>query len=414
MTESERKIRAEFPLIEKSRCVYLDNGATTQKPGCVLEEINLYYETMNANPMRGLYELSVEATEAYENARVITANFINAKDVSEIIFTRNATESLNLVAYSYGAFALKPGDEVIVSVAEHHSNFLPWIEASRRTGAKVVYYDCAPDGSFDLEELKRLVNSRTKVLAVNAVSNVTGQKNDIPAMASIIHEAGGIIVVDGSQSVPHESTDVQAADVDFLAFSGHKMYAPMGIGVLYGKRELLDKMPPFLYGGEMIETVSKERVTYAAPPHKFEAGTVNAGGALGLKAAIEYITKVGFSQISAKESGLIKLAFDGMQEIPHVKIIGGAEASDHRGIISFTVDGVHPHDVSEIFAAENIALRAGHHCAEPLHRHLGVMSTTRMSVGVYNTCGEIEQFLDVLRSIRARMGYKDDRQYLLQ
>lgn len=414
MTDFERKIRADFPLIESSRCVYLDNGATTQKPECVLTEINRYYETMNANPMRGLYELSVEATEAYENARTVTANFINAQDPREIIFTRNATESLNLVAYSYGAYVLKPGDEVIVSVAEHHSNFLPWVEASKRAGAKVVFFDCAPDGSFDLSELKKLVNTHTKILAVNAVSNVTGQKNDIAAMADIIHNAGGVIVVDGSQSVPHESTDVQELKADFLAFSGHKMYAPMGIGVLYGRKKLLDAMPPFLYGGEMIETVSKERVTYAEVPHKFEAGTVNAGGALGLKAAIEYITKVGFDKITAKERELVKLAVEGMKEIPHVNIIGGESPEDHHGIVSFTIDGVHPHDVSEIFASENIALRAGHHCAEPLHRHLNVMSTTRMSVGMYNTCGEIEQFLDVLKSIRARMGYKDDRQYFLQ
>lgn len=404
ITDTEKRIREEFPLINSTSLAYLDNSATVQKPKCVLDTVSRYYEKDNANPMRGLYDLSLRATEDYEKARSAAARFIDAAP-EEIIFTRNASESLNLVAYSYGMNFIKEGDEIIVSVAEHHSNFLPWQQVAKVTGAKVVWYDCEKDGRFDLDTLSGLLSDKTKLLAITQVSNVLGRVNDVKTMAKMVHEKGGVIVVDGSQSVPHMAASVKDLDADFFAFSGHKMYAPMGIGVLYGKKALLDKMPPFLYGGEMIESVTKERTTFAEVPHKFEAGTVNAGGAAGLLAAIEFIEKYGFDFITKREDMLTKRAFDKMKEMPFIKILGGDKSSDHHGIISFQVEGVHPHDVSQIFADSDIAVRAGHHCAQPLHKHLGIMSSTRMSVAFYNTEEEIDRFIEVLSGIRSRMGY---------
>ena len=404
ITDTEKRIREEFPLINSTSLAYLDNSATVQKPKCVLDAVSRYYENDNANPMRGLYDLSLRATEDYEKARSAAARFIDATH-EEIVFTRNASESLNLVAYSYGMNFIKEGDEIIVSVAEHHSNFLPWQQVAKVTGAKVIWYDCEEDGRFDLDTLLGLLSDKTRLLAITQVSNVLGRVNDVKTMAKMVHEKGGVIVVDGSQSVPHMAVNVKDLDADFFAFSGHKMYAPMGIGVLYGKKALLDKMPPFLYGGEMIESVTKERTTFAEVPHKFEAGTVNAGGAEGLLAAIEFIEKYGFDFITKREDMLTKRAFDRMKEMPFIKILGGDKPSDHHGIIAFQVEGVHPHDVSQIFADSDIAVRAGHHCAQPLHKHLGIMSSTRMSVAFYNTEEEIDRFIEVLSGIRSRMGY---------
>lgn len=404
-------VRDEFPLIKEADIAYLDNGATTQKPECVIEAVEGYYRRHNANPLRGIYELSVEATDAYEESRQAVANYIGAGDASEIIFTRNASESINLVAYSYGMSVLNEGDEIIVSTAEHHSNFLPWQRAADAKGARVVFFDPEEDGSFDLNKLKELINDKTRILAITQISNVIGRINDIRAMTGLIHGSGGVAVIDGAQAVAHIGVDVKELGADFYAFSGHKMYAPMGIGVLYGRKELLDKMPPFLYGGEMIETVTKERTVYAELPHKFEAGTVNVGGAVGLKAAIEFIGKYGFEQIVARENALTARAVDAMKDMPYVDIIGGRKACNHHGIIAFRIDGVHPHDVAQIFADAGVCVRAGHHCAEPLHRYLGelagtrVNSSTRLSVGIYNTKAEIDRFLDVLSGIRSRMGY---------
>ncbi len=405
MTEIEKKIREEFPLLQQDPVVYLDNGATTQKPKSVLDAMLRYYETENANPLRGMYDLSVAATEAYENARKKVADFIHAKSEREIVFTRNASEAFNLVAYSYARTTLKPGDEIIVSIAEHHSNFLPWQKAAEATGAKVCYFYCEEDGSFDLEKLKAMLNEHTKLVAMTQVSNLFGRVNDIQTAAALAHEVGAVFVADGAQSVPHMPVNVQELDVDFFAFSGHKMYAPMGIGVLYGKEKLLEAMPPFLYGGEMIETVTIEKTTYAELPHKFEAGTVNAGGAVGLAAAIDFVNRYGFDTIVERENALTEYAFRGLTQIPHVKIIGAKEAENHHGILTFQLEGVHPHDVAAIFSDENIAVRAGHHCAQPLHKHLGVMSTTRCSLAFYNTFEEVDRFLDVLKTMRQRMGY---------
>ncbi len=398
--------KENFPILQEyPNLAYLDNSATQQKPRQVLEAMERYYRAENANPLRGLYKLSVMATDAYEDARTSVKEFIGAKSSGEIIFTRNASESLNLVAYSYGRAFIEAGDEILITVSEHHSNLVPWQLLAKEKGAKLRYLDCGMDGLYTEEMLREALTPRTKIFAIAQVSNVFGRINPIKEFAKICHENGTVIVCDGAQSVPHMPVDVQDLDVDFLAFSGHKMLAPMGIGVLYGKESLLEKMPPFLSGGEMIEYVTKESATYAPLPHKFEAGTVNAGGAVGLKAAIDYINALGFDAIRKREDELTKLAFDEMIKIPHVHIIGAGRAEDHHGILTFTIDGVHPHDVAAIFDEADVAIRAGHHCTQPLHKHLGVMSTTRMSLAFYNDEGDVRKFTDCLKGIRGRMGY---------
>ncbi|MBO4389785.1 MAG: cysteine desulfurase [Lachnospiraceae bacterium] len=400
------RVRADFPLISGTELAYLDNSATTQKPKAVLDAEREYYENYNANPFRGLYDLSTEATDRYEHARETVARFIGAKDASSVIFTRNATESLNLVAYSFGEL-LKEGDELIVAVSEHHSNLLPWRAAAKRKGAVVRYLFCDATGAYSLDDLRSLINERTRLITIAQISNVFGRLNDIKAMAALAHEVGAVLVCDGAQSVPHLPVNVTDLDVDFLAFSGHKILASMGIGVLYGKRELLDKMPPFLSGGEMIETVSLDSVAFATVPHKFEAGTVNAGGAISLEAAIRYLEEIDREKAIAWEDHLTRLMFEGMKNVPHVNIVGAQDPDDHHGILTFTIDNVHPHDVSAIFADSDIAVRAGHHCAEPLHQHLGIPSTTRASLMFYNTEEEVKRFLECLAEIRPMMGYRD-------
>ncbi len=406
-------VRELFPLINGKDIAYLDNGATTQKPESVLNAMDDYYRAHNANPLRGIYELSTEATDIYEAARTAVAGFIGATGPEEIIFTRNSTESINLAAYSYGRSAVCEGDEIIVSVSEHHSNMLPWKMVAEEKGAKIVYLDCEENGSYDMDKLRNLVGPKTKIVAIAQVSNVIGRINDIKEITRIAHEAGAAVLVDGAQSVAHIKVDVKDLGVDFFAFSGHKMYAPMGIGVLYGRKELLEKMPPFLYGGEMIASVTKERTIYAELPHKFEAGTVEAGAAAGLKAAIDFINEYGFEQIVARENALSSIAVEGMKELPYIDILGSSRACHHHGIVAFRVQGVHPHDVAQIFADEGICVRAGHHCAEPLHRHLAELSgvkttpSTRLSVALYNTEEEIRRFLDVLATVRGRMGITD-------
>ena len=403
--EAIRKKLSSFPVLEEHKIHYLDNAATTQKPGCVITAAAEYYRKNNANPMRGLYGLSIAATEAYENAREHVALFIHAAGSDEIIFTRNATESLNLVAYSYGSMALEKDDEIIVSIVEHHSNFLPWQQAAKRAGAKIVFFECEQDGSLSLDRFKSLLSERTKIVAMTALSNVFGRAYDIQAFAAAAHEAGAVFVCDGAQSVPHLPVDVSVLDVDFLAFSGHKMYAPMGIGVLYGKKKLLEKMPPFLYGGEMIEYVTREGATYAELPHKFEAGTVNVSGAVGLDEAISFMERIGWEKIISREDELTEYAFDRMKQVDHVHLIGSDDPLEHHGILTFTIDDVHPHDVAAIFDSENVAVRAGHHCAQPLHKHLGLFSTTRASIAFYNTREDIDAFIDCLKEIRRRMGF---------
>ena len=405
-------IRKDFPFFEKSTLAYLDNSATTQRPRQVVEAVADYEYHHNSNPFRGLYELSIDATERYEAARAKVAGFINAESDKEIIFTRNASESLNLVAYSLSEMLHKEGklgegDEIITTVVEHHSNMLPWRLAAERYGATVKFLECEEDGSFSLDRFKELLTDRTRIVAMTAMSNIFGRVIDIKAFAGAAHEVGAYFIADGSQSVPHSKTDVQDLDVDFLAFSGHKMLAPMGIGVLYGKQEILEKMPPFLSGGEMIEYVTLDSITYAELPHKFEAGTVNAGGAVGLAAAIDYIESIGLHNIEERELELTKIALDGMKKIPHVIVLGSDAAEEHHGILTFKIEGVHPHDIAAIIADSNVAVRAGHHCAEPLHQFIKIPSTTRASLMFYNTEEEVERLLEVMSKIRPMMGYPD-------
>ena len=401
-------VRQDFVLLQNTDRVYFDNAATSQKPACVLDAEKRFYEKYNANPFRGLYELSEEATECYEDARKTVADFLHASCPEEIVFTRNATESLNLAAYTLSEYLLKPGDEIIVSIMEHHSNILPWQQAAKRYGATVKYLECDMDGTIPAERLESMITDRTKIAAITQISNVLGCRNDLKTFAEICHRHGVILVGDGAQSVPHIAVDVQDLGVDFLSFSGHKMLAPMGIGVLYGKQELLEKMPPFLTGGEMIETVSRYDAVYAELPHKFEAGTVNAGGAVGLAAAIDYLESYGMDTLHAVEQELTAYLFRGMNAIPHVHVLGSQREDNHTGIVSFTVDQVHPHDISEVLSSDGMDIRAGHHCAQPLHDHLGIHSTARASLMFYNTKEEIDRFLESVSNIRRRMGFGNE------
>lgn len=397
--------KKDFPLLQHTDVAYLDNAATAQRPLCVIEAERDFYLKHNANPLRGLYQLAMEATDVYENARVAVQKFINAKYMEEIIFTRNTTESLNLVAFSYALHNLKPSDEIVTTIMEHHSNMLPWRMAAEATGAVVKYIDCAVDGSISDKDLQQAITEKTKIVAMAQISNVLGRLNPIEKAIELAHKVGAVVVVDAAQSAPHMAIDVQKLDADFLAFSGHKMFGPMGIGVLYGKKALLEAMPPFLRGGEMISMVSRDGQEYAPLPHKFEAGTVNAAGAAGLHAAIDYINSVGFDIIEEREAALTELAFTAMQKIKGVNIIGSPYVEDHKGIITFTVEGVHPHDIAAILDADGVNIRAGNHCAQPLLDHLCTGATARASFAFYNDAADIKHFIDSLSTIRERMGY---------
>lgn len=403
--DMRKDYRSDFPLIVSSSIAYLDNAATAQRPQCVIDAESDFYLRHNANPMRGLYELSIEATDIYENARETVRKFIGAASTEEVVFTRNTTESLNLVAYSYGLTHVKAGDEVLVSIMEHHSDLLPWQMVCRQTGAKLRFIDCEPDGSVDLNKVDELITDKTKIVAMTQVSNVLGRQYPVREVAKLAHAKGAVMVVDGAQSTPHMPVNVQELGADFFAFSGHKVFGPMGIGVLYGRRDLLDAMPPFLSGGEMIESVTRESAVYAELPHKFEAGTVNAAGAAGLKAALDYVSSIGFDELMRREHALTERAFNAVRSIPHVQVLGSDKAEEHTGIVTFVVDGVHPHDISEILSSDGIAVRAGHHCAQPLLKHLGHLSTTRASLAFYNTEDEVDRFVASLSTIRERMGY---------
>lgn len=406
MTEKEvLKYRNDFPIFLQSNVAYLDNAATAQRPVQVLNAIDDFYKSRNANPLRGLYKLGVDATEAYEGARERVRKFLNAPSAADIVFTRNATESINLVAYSYGLNFIKPGQEIVVTVAEHHSNILPWQMVARQTGAALKYLECDKSGAYSDEALEAAITDKTALVAMAQISNVFGRENPIKKVAALAHKHGAVLLADAAQSAPHIKIDVCDLDVDFLVFSGHKLMAPMGIGVLYGKSELLEKMPPFLSGGEMIEYVTRDGATYAELPHKFEAGTVNAGGACGLAAAIDYIESVGFDNIAERENHLAQIALSGLKKLGEVNIIGSENSAEHCGIITFTVNGVHPHDISAILDAEGVAIRAGHHCAQPLMKYLGTPSTARASFFFYNTEDEARRFVDAVSELRRKMGY---------
>ncbi len=408
--------RNDFPLfkaideknsIDNSGLIYMDSAATAQRPYIVLNAMDHFYSTQNANPLRGIYSLSERATRAYEDARETVARFINAKSSNEIVFVRNASEGLNLVAYTYGMANLNAGDEVVVSIMEHHSNILPWQFVCQTKGAtlKFMYVDKETGVIPESEYAK--ITSRTKIVSVTHVSNVLGTQNPIRKIADIAHKNGAVMVVDGAQSTPHIKVDVQALGADFFTMSGHKLCGPMGIGALYGRYELLDAMPPFLRGGEMIEYVTETGATWAEVPHKFEAGTVSAGDAVGMAAAIRYIQNVGLENIEKHDNDLAEKLVEGIKKIPHFHIIGEMDGRKRCGIVTFTIDGVHPHDIATLLSDENIAIRAGHHCAQPLQKYLDIPASARASLYLYNTEEEVDILLSKLPLIRKWSGFKD-------
>jgi cysteine desulfurase/selenocysteine lyase len=404
--------RNDFPILSTKvngkDLVYFDNAATTQKPISVMEAINKYYSEQNANPYRGLYGLSVEATNAYEEARETVADFIGAGSSKEVIFTRNATESLNLIAYTYGRMVLKEGDKVVTAISEHHSNILPWQQVTKEKGGVLSYLYLNESGHITEGEIEQKITEDTKIVAVAHVSNVLGTIHPVEAIIKKAHEVGAVVVLDCAQSIPHYQINVQELDADFIVFSAHKMLGPMGIGVLYGKEKLLNEMPPFLTGGEMIEYVYEQEATFAPLPNKFEAGTPNVGGAVGLEAAINYIQKVGYHNIKKIEEELTEYALAKMKEIPHITIYGETDSiKDRCGVISFNIDEVHPHDTASILDADGIAIRAGHHCAQPLMKYMKVPATCRASLYFYNTKEEVDIFINSLKKVRRWLGYGD-------
>lgn len=406
-----KDFRKDFPFFEtkeNKNLIYFDNAATSQRPKVVLDAITDFYKINNANPLRGLYELSVRATDAYENSRETVRDYINAKDLCEIIFTRNASESLNLIAYTYGMENVSEGDEIAVSIMEHHSNILPWQMVCRAKKAKLVFLECDKETAEIPETELAKITNRTKIVAFTQTSNVLGITNDVKHIAEIAHKNGAVIVVDGAQSAPHQKVDVQDINADFFVLSGHKLCGPTGIGAVYGKKALLEAMPPFLRGGEMIEYVTREEATWAELPHKFEAGTVNAGGAVGMAAAMKYLKEeVTLEYIKEHDAKLTALLMNELKNIPFVSVLGSKDSSKHSGIVSFTIDGVHPHDIASVLDSEGICIRAGHHCAQPLGTYLDLPSTARASLYFYNTEEEVYTFVDKVRKIRSWMGYKD-------
>ena len=390
-------LRKDFPVLERRvhddlPLVYLDSANTSQKPRQVLDVLAEFYEQHNSNIHRATHALGEEATEAYEGARLKVATFIKAPQAEEVVFAKNSSEALNLVAnvLGWGPRGLKPGDEVVITEMEHHSNIVPWQLVCERTGATLRWFGVTDEGRLDLSNLDSLINERTKVVALVQVSNVLGTANPIATVAARAHEVGALVVVDASQAVPQMPVDVQALGADFLAFTGHKMCGPTGIGVLWGRRELLEELPPFLGGGEMIETVSMERSTYAAVPHKYEAGTPPIAEAVGLGAAVDYLSSVGMEAIAAHEREITAYALEALAGVQGVHILGPTEAVDRGGAISFTLDGVHPHDVAQVLDSQGVAVRAGHHCGRPIHQRFGVTASTRASFYLYTTPAEID------------------------
>ena len=397
--------RNDFPILrDNPEYIYFDNAATAQRPSCVTEAMRAFNDETNANPLRGLYDWSMEATKRYEDARQLTADFIHAARPEEIIFVRNATEALNLVAYGYGLKHIKSGDEIVLSVTEHHSNILPWQMVAQKTGASLKWLEPDEEGVITKEEYTAKIGPKTKLVAIAQVSNVLGVTHPVKQMAHLAHEAGAFVVVDGAQAAPHMAVDVQDLGADFYAFSGHKLMGPMGIGALWGRYELLDDMDPFLRGGEMIEYVTRTEATWAELPAKFEAGTVNAQGAVGMAEAIRYLQAVGFDAVRAQEDLLCVRLMEGMKKLPYVKIYGSFDPNKHNGILTFTMEGVHPHDISSVLNEDKVCIRAGHHCAQPLMQFLKVGSTARASLYFYNTEDEVDRFLEKLSNVRSVMG----------
>ena len=395
-------LREDFPILSQTvhgqPLVYLDNAATTQKPRAVLDAMVRYYTRDNANVHRGVHALSGRATDAFEGARAKVATFLGARDAKEIIFTRNATEGINLVAQSWGRANLKAGDEVVISAIEHHSNIVPWQMVCRETRATLRVIPVLDSGDLDMEAYERLVGSRTKIVAVTALSNALGTVTPISRMIRVAHAAGAIVLVDGAQAAYHMPTDVSALDCDFFVVTGHKLYGPTGIGVLYGKAALLDAMPPWQGGGDMISSVTFEESTWNALPYKFEAGTPHIEGAVGLGAAVDYMTAIGMDRSQAHERDLLAYGTEALQAVPGLRIIGTAAVK--ASILSFVLDGIHPHDIGTIVDREGVAIRTGHHCAQPVMDRFGIPATARASLAVYNTRDDIDRLVAALHKVR--------------
>ena len=389
-------LKKDFPILENKNIAYLDSGATTQKPKQVIEAIKKFYETSNANPHRGAYGLSIEATEIYESTRTKIAKFINAKHREEIIFSKNATESLNLIAYSYGMDNLKKDDEVVISIMEHHSNLVPWQKVTKVTNSKLKYMYINENYELSDEEIENKITDRTKIVGITHISNVLGTINNVKKIIEYAHKKGAIVIVDASQSIPHMKIDVQDLDADFLVFSGHKMLAPLGVGVLYGKKELLEKMTPFIMGGDMIEYVYEQDTTFAELPNKFEAGTQNVEGVVGLGAAIDYIESIGYDKIQEIEKEVVSYAKQELSKLDYLTLYMTSNENKHSSVISFNINGVHPHDVASILDSVGVCVRSGNHCAQPLMRFLGIDSTCRASFYLYNTKEDVDSLVNGL------------------
>jgi len=406
------RIRKDFPILDRTvrggrPLVYLDSANTSQKPRQVIETLTEFYERHNANIHRANHELGEEATAAYEDARIKIAGFIGTADETEVVFTKNISEAINLVAYSIGnataaggpaRLALRPGDEIVITEMEHHSNIVPWQLLCERTGARLRWFTVTDDGRLDLSGLDGLITDRTRLVALAHQSNVLGTINPIASIAERAHAVGALVLADAAQSVPHMGIDVGSLGADFVGFTGHKMCGPTGIGVLWARRELLDEMPPFLGGGEMIESVWMEKSTFAPPPHKFEAGTMPIAQAVGLGAAADYLSEVGLGAIRAHELALTRRALGALRDIEGVRVLGPTDVTDRGSAISFLADGLHPHDVGQVLDDRGVAVRAGHHCAWPLHRALGVQASTRASFYLYNTADEVDALADGIRT----------------
>ena len=394
MNNKTEAVRQQFPILQRpiheKPLIYLDNAASSQKPASVIEAMNDYYRRSNANVHRGIHTLSEEATGLYENARLRIARLINAPSDKQVIFTRGTTESLNIVAHSWGRANLKPGDEVLITEMEHHSNIVPWQILQAELGFTLRYIPITQEGLLDLKQLDTLLTERTKLLSMVHVSNVLGTINPVTQLVEAAHAVGAKVVLDGAQSVPHMTVDVQALDVDFLAFSSHKMCGPTGVGVLYGKRELLEAMPPFMGGGDMIREVKMSGSKWNALPYKFEAGTPAIAEVIGLGAAVDYLNEIDMAWITQQEHMLAEYAYQRLSEIEGLHILG-PEPAQRGGLVSFTVDGVHPHDLSAVLDQDGVAIRAGHHCAQPIHNHYGIAASARASFYFYNTTEEIDQ-----------------------
>ena len=397
---NNRDFLKDFPTLNQERngrrIAYLDSGATTQKPNLVIDAIKDYYERINANPHRGAYELSVLATDAYDEAREKVRKFINAEKSEEIIFTKNATEAFNLLAMSYGMNFINEGDEIVISIAEHHSNLIPWQNVAKVKGAVLKYMYTDENGELPEEEIKSKITDRTKIVSITHVSNVLGTINPVKEIAEYAHSKGAVVIIDGAQSVPHMKVDVRDINADFLVIAGHKLLAPMGIGVLYGKKELLEEMPPIIFGGDMVEYVYEQETTYNVLPYKFEAGTQNVEAAIGLSKAIDYLNEIGIENVEAIEKELVSYALEKLSRLEYVKVYGPKDMNKRGGVISFEIENVHPHDVASIFDTKGVCIRAGNHCAQPLMRYMGINATSRASFYFYNTKEDVDRLIEAI------------------